>query len=115
MLWQHPSRLTAQHIEDTRIVNNAGYGISWRNNTTPQVLRNHILDHTSGGITLSGDAAGTIADNQFWGNTLMADGTSAAPITFTSLRGDAEGGDTDNDDGIYALAPGTWGRIHWRW
>ena len=42
---------------------------------------------------------------------LIADGTAAAPIVFTSLRDDAYGGDTDNDDGIFWPTAGDWQRI----
>jgi uncharacterized repeat protein (TIGR01451 family) len=43
---------------------------------------------------------------------LIADGTAATPIVFTSLRDDTAGGDTDNDDGIYWPAAGNWQRIY---
>ena len=49
-------------------------------------------------------------DLRIWGR-LIAEGTTAEPIIFTSARDDARGGDTNNDG---STAPGTqnWGGIH---
>ena len=42
---------------------------------------------------------------------LIADGADDSPITFTSIRDDDAGGDTDNNGGIFWPAPGDWQRI----
>ena len=42
---------------------------------------------------------------------ISADATPEENITFTSIRDDSIGGDTDNDDGAYWPLPGDWGAI----
>ena len=46
-----------------------------------------------------------------FGGTLYAQGTSAEPIIFTSVKDDQYGGDTNEDDGAYSPAPGDWKAI----
>ncbi|MDF1554946.1 MAG: right-handed parallel beta-helix repeat-containing protein [Deferrisomatales bacterium] len=44
--------------------------------------------------------------------TLLAVGTAAEPVVFTSERDDSYGGDTNGDADATAPAPGDWGYIH---
>ncbi len=81
----------------------------------PYVIEGGVTINTGPALTLQ---PGTIVKFRDTGSSLtvngalIADGTQTAPIIFTSLRDDAYGGDTDNDDGIYWPEPGDWYRIY---
>lgn len=74
-------------------------------------------------VTVPADMTLTVAPGQiikmtsgiglFVDGTLLADGTAAQPILFTSYRDDSAGGDT-NGGGASTGSPGDWGAIQFR-
>jgi parallel beta-helix repeat protein len=101
-------------VNGVRVSGNVTFNQTWTAN---------LVYVVEGGLTVNSGPAltlqpGTVVKFKDTGSyltvngALIADGTAEAPIVFTSLRDDAYGGDTDNDDGIYWPAPGDWQRIY---
>jgi plastocyanin len=65
-------------------------------------------------LTLSPDAVvklGSAGETLTVAGSLIANGTEASPVTFTSFKDDAAGGDTNNDAGASSPAPMDWNSI----
>ncbi len=83
--------------------------LNWTNPDVVYLLKSNIT--VANGLTLTIGAGQIIKVNGaalLIDGTLNAEGTSAAPIIFTSFRDDASGGNTDNDNGNTSPAPGDW-------
>ncbi|MCP3956472.1 MAG: DUF11 domain-containing protein, partial [bacterium] len=93
-------------------------GLDWSQQVNlPLALAGDLTVRPSAGLTLSpgvvfkGSSGGQ--DLQVWGS-LIAAGTLAQPVVFTSIHDDAFGGDTGGDGDATAPAPGDWGQIRLR-
>jgi len=106
----------AAHYNDKNGVRVAGtqtFNITW-NADLPYIVDAAMTINAGAALTLEPGvivklvgSAGSIVVN----GALIANGTELTPITFTSLRDDSVGGDSDNDDGLYWPMPGDWGSI----
>jgi parallel beta-helix repeat protein/YD repeat-containing protein len=96
------------------------YNITYTQNTTltraggPYVVRGPLTINT--GVTLTIEP-GTILKFELYSKievngTLLAQGTEAQPIIFTSLKDDDYGGDTNNDGATSQPQRGDWGGIN---
>jgi hypothetical protein len=106
----------------TYISENVNVNTTWSSNGSPYVIENDVI--ISEGVTLEIDA-GVIIKFHTRGasqsnfierkikveGSIEANGTPEAPITFTSLRDDAVGGDTNNDGSSTVPGIGDWGGI----
>jgi len=64
---------------------------------TLEILPGTVIKSISGSLAVSGQ--------------IIATGTAASPIIFTSYYDDAHGGDTNGDSGTYTPAPNQWGNL----
>src|SRR3989338_2381490 len=107
VFWAEPARATT--FPPATITGNA----TWTVAASPYRLSEPIT--VSPGATLTIDP-GVIVKAEFQGSltvhgTLHANGTSAAPITFTSLKDDSVGGDTNGDGAHTRPTPGDWFQV----
>ena len=87
---------------------------TWVASSGPYVLQSHIV--VVPGVTLTIEP-GTVIKGSLAGwlqvsGTLHAQGTVVAPITFTSLKDDSVGGDTNNDGSATTPQPGDWAGLY---
>ncbi len=82
--------------------------------TLPFVIYDDVTVDAGGTLTLS---PGTVLKFRGWNEDLVVDGTLVAgatagsPITFTSLKDDSLGGDTNGDGSATSPAPGDWSSL----
>src|SRR3972149_2622756 len=84
----------------------------WTQAASPFVVSSNIT--VSSGVTLTiepGVIVKLSGTQIFVQGTLRADAQGAAPITFTSLKDDSAGGDTNGDGNATSPAPGDWGGL----
>lgn len=81
------------------------------------ILENNVYVNPGGSLTLSpGLVLKHLSDSNsylyvYYG-TLIAQGTAAQPIVFTSIKDDAAAGDTNTDGNATTPAPGDWHSVH---
>lgn len=111
-------------IHANQLANNAGNGLEiragtvtingvWRNTDIPYVILQTIAINQNAMLTLAPGVVVKLADNALFevNGAFKAIGTAEKPITFTSLRDDAVGGDTNGDQATTTPAPGDWTTI----
>jgi parallel beta-helix repeat protein len=90
-------------------------GADLRLNHTPGVVFIFSNVTISSGVTLTIDPGVVIKFPGYSGltvnGTLLAEGTEASPITFTSIKDDSYGGDTNGDGNGSSPGPGDWSEI----
>ncbi|OHA08848.1 MAG: hypothetical protein A3B37_00670 [Candidatus Sungbacteria bacterium RIFCSPLOWO2_01_FULL_59_16] len=96
---------------------NCAADVTWGSDAIPYIIQGDVyyrfgsvtvapgavikFDSATSTLTVHADAAFTL------------DGTEAEPITFTSIKDDSVGGDTNGDGGATSPAPGDWGYVLW--
>ena len=95
-----------------------GGAVNWSVNADlPYVINADLIVGAGSSLTIA--AGGIVKFEQasselLVDGTLVAVGTEASPVAFTSIRDDAFGGDTNGDGDGSTPDPGDWGRIHFR-
>ena len=82
--------------------------------TFPLVIWNDLTVQAGSALTFSPGMVvkfDRVYDDLIVAGRLVAQGTEAEPIVFTSLNDDAHGGDTNGDGNATSPAPGDWGGI----
>ncbi|PKO22248.1 MAG: hypothetical protein CVU38_10440, partial [Chloroflexi bacterium HGW-Chloroflexi-1] len=88
---------------------------TWTRANSPYVATCSVT--VASGVTLTIEPGVVVKFRDYgdalWVNgTLIADGTDTQPITFTSLKDDAVGGDTNGDGDATQPAPANWDKLH---
>ena len=116
---------SAPTIGSPTLTNNHINGVSVDSNST--ITANTIWDNPGivyvvDGLTVAQGATLTLGAGQvvkFLGSlsglvvngTMVANGTAAQPVVFTSLKDDSEGGDTNNDGSTSTARPADWAQV----
>jgi len=82
--------------------------------TFPFIIWNDLTVQAGSALTFSPGMVvkfDRVYDELFVDGRMVAQGTEAEPIVFTSLNDDAHGGDTNGDGNATSAAPGDWGGI----
>jgi len=111
---------TRANLEGTVATDNGTNGVSTAGTLTQSAIWSDDLPYVlindanvASGVTLTLEPGAVVKGAEFHHElriigTLMADGTGAMPIIFTSLKDDTAGGDTNGDEAGTLPAPGDW-------
>ncbi len=106
--------LSSQLLAQTTVSGHITANTTWTKAAGPYIVQDDVTVDENVSLTIE---AGTIVkvrdhwDNLYVNGSLIANGTSANPIIFTSIIDDAHGGDTNGDGAATSPAPDQWGGI----
>lgn len=84
---------------------------NWDNPSAVYYLRNTVTVPTGSTLTIGAGQVIKLQQSLIVNGTLMAQGTAAQPVIFTSREDDAAGGDTNNDGSATSPARGQWNQL----